>query len=71
MRDWGRIAVGTRLEKVVESLFVKCWSELISKGLRKGDCYLMVSDLVAHKASNELVRAFIHVAQRIRTRLLF
>lgn len=51
--------MGTRLEKVVECRFVKVWSELISKGLRKGDCYLMVSDLVSQWASNELVRRFL------------
>jgi hypothetical protein len=59
MDGWGKIALGTRLEKLVESKFVKVWSELISKGLRKGDGYLIVNDLVAHWASNELVRGFL------------
>lgn len=51
--------MGTRLEKVVESKFFRVWSELISKGLRKGDGYLIVSDLVSQWASNELVRRFL------------
>lgn len=59
MRDWGRIAVGTRLEKMVENRFVAVWSNLISRGLRKGDGYLIAADLPAHKASNELVRRFL------------
>lgn len=59
MTGWGKIAMGTRLEKLVESKFFKVWSELISTGLRRGDGYLVVSDLVAHWASNELVRRFL------------
>lgn len=56
---WGSIALGTRLEKMVESRFLLVWSELISKGLRPGDGYLIAADLPAHKASNELVRRFL------------
>ena len=58
-RGWGKIAMGTRLEKSVESKFVKVWSELISRGLRRGDGYLIVSDLVSQWASNEMVRRFL------------
>ena len=56
---WGRIAVGTRLEKQVDSRFVCVWSELITKGLRKGDGFLVASDLPAHRAANHLVRGFL------------
>lgn len=59
MSEWGRIAVGTRLEKVVENRFVRAWSELITRGLRRGDGFLIAADLPAHKASNELVRRFL------------
>ena len=58
-KGWGRIAIGTRLEKMVDSQFVKVWSRLISNGLRKGDGYIMKSDMPAHKAANELVRTFL------------
>lgn len=56
---WGSIALGTRLEKMVESRFFLVWSELISKGLRRGDGFLIAADLPAHKASNDLVRRFL------------
>lgn len=59
MGGWGRIALGTRLEKMVENRFFVAWSELITRGLRKGDGFLIASDLPAHKASNELVRRFL------------
>ena len=35
-RDWGRVLVVTRLEKMVDSQFVAEWSSLISLGLRDG-----------------------------------
>lgn len=56
---WGTIALSTRLEKMVDNRFLVVWSELISKGLRQGDGYLIAADLPAHKASNELVRQFL------------
>jgi hypothetical protein len=59
MRDWGRICVGTRLEKQVDSRFFKCWTNLVMAGLRKGDGVLVVDDRVAHQASNELARQFL------------
>ena len=58
-RPWGRIAVGTRLEKQTDSLFVESWSHLITKGLRKGDAFIMVRDRPAHLAANEIVRKFL------------
>lgn len=59
MRDWGRVCVGTRLEKTVDSRFVRCWTNLVMRGLRKGDGVLVVDDRVAHAASNEMVRRFL------------
>jgi hypothetical protein len=47
------------LEKMVDNRFFVVWSELISKGLRQGDGYLIAADLPAHKASNELARRFL------------
>ena len=59
MGDWGRVCVGTRLEKTVDSRFVRCWTNLVMRGLRKGDGVLVVDDRVAHVASNEMVRRFL------------
>lgn len=59
MGDWGKICVGTRLEKNVDSRFVKCWTDLVMRGLRKGDSVLVIDDRVAHVAANELARAFL------------
>jgi SAM-dependent methyltransferase len=59
MGNWGKICVGTRLEKGVDSRFVKCWTNLIMRGLRKGDGVLVVDDKVAHQASNALAREFL------------
>lgn len=54
--DWGKIAVVTRLEKMVENQFVVAWSHLITKGLRPGDSFGIVKDRTAHQAANEAVR---------------
>lgn len=55
-KSWGKILVGTRLEKQVDSAFVPVWCELITQGLRKGDAWAIVRDRIAHRASNDLVR---------------
>jgi len=57
---WGRIAVATRLEKTVDARFVVVWSHIITKGLRPGDGFLIAADKPAHKASNDVVRRFLH-----------
>ena len=62
-KPWGTIAVGTRMEKVVDSLFVERWGHLISKGLRKGDAWMVVRDRPAHTGANELVRRFLRSGQ--------
>lgn len=56
MKNWGKILVGTRLEKQVESAFLPVWSVLITKGLRKGDAWAIIRDRIAHRAANDLVR---------------
>ena len=58
-RDWGRIMVGTRLEKNVSAKFFAVWMELITKGLRAGDMANAVRGHVAHRALNRLVRLFL------------
>lgn len=63
MGNWGRICVGTRLEKQVDSRFFKCWTDLVMRGLRKGDGVIVVDDKVAHAASNEMVRRFLKTNQ--------
>jgi len=54
--DWGKILVGTRLEKTVSSRFFQVWTDLVLHGLRTGDSSVSVRGQVAHKASNALVR---------------
>lgn len=56
MKNWGKILIGTRLEKQVEAAFVPVWSALITQGMRKGDAWAIVTDKIAHRAANELVR---------------
>lgn len=58
-KSWGVIAVGTRLEKGVEAGFFTSWSNLLLKGLRRGDVVLMVKGKVAHVAANYLATAFL------------
>ena len=59
MRDWGRILVSTRLEKNVSARFFQVWTDLIKRGLRPGDGSYSVAGKVAHKAQNDVVRAFL------------
>src|SRR3990167_8946650 len=58
-KPWGKIVVGTRLEKQVDNLFFTCWTELVMKGLRKGDGILTVKNKVAHHAANYLAQAML------------
>jgi len=59
METWGKIALGTRLDKQVESQFVVSWSQLIASGLRPGDGFLISADKPAHRSANDLVRRFL------------
>ena len=58
-KDWGKICVASRLEKHTEAQFVMEWSGLITRGLRKGDSFLLERDMMAHWAMNKLVRKFL------------
>ena len=58
-RGWGRIIVGTRLEKAVSSRFFQVWTDIITRGLSQGDGVLSVRGKVAHKAANDLIRMFL------------
>jgi hypothetical protein len=58
-KNWGRIVMGTRLEKQVEAEFLPVWSLLVTKGLRSGDGWMIETGKVAHKAANALVRRFL------------
>ena len=59
IKDWGTICVITRLEKMVENQFVKVWTNLILRGIRKTDSVVIVKDRVAHMAANDAARAFL------------
>lgn len=55
-KGWGKILLGTRLEKAVESRFFVVWSNLIAGGLRPGDAFNIIEGMTAHRASNALAR---------------
>src|SRR3990167_3548445 len=40
MKDWGKIAIGTRMNDRCDPVFFNCWSHLIAGGLRSGDTVL-------------------------------
>jgi SAM-dependent methyltransferase len=54
--NWGKILLGTRLEKTVSATFLQSWTNLVMKGLRPGDGVAIEAGKVAHRASNGLVR---------------
>lgn len=62
-RDWGRVIVGTRLEKVVVDDFLMVWSHLITRGLRPGDGWMIACKKTAHQAANVLVKRFLQETQ--------
>lgn len=55
-QGWGKIMVGARLEKMVEAGWVRSWSRLLTEGLHPGDGWELTEGMVAHAASNALVR---------------
>ena len=59
LKDWGKICVITRLEKMVENQFVTMWSHFITKGFRPGDNFIIAKDRPAHMAANDAVRTFL------------
>lgn len=58
-QDWGKIMIGARLEKTVDSQFFRVWTNLLTQGLRPGDRYTIAEGLTAHKAANALARTFL------------
>ena len=58
-RSWGKICLGTRLEKQVEADFVLTWTGLLLSGLRKGDAVRTERGKVAHVSANSIIRAFL------------
>ena len=59
-RDWGKVMLGVRLEKMVEAPFVRSWSNIISEGLRPGDKWSMTEGMTATAAANALVVEFLN-----------
>lgn len=58
-KPWGKILVGTRLEKVVLDEFFSVWTSLLMGGLRKGDKYAIAKGMTAHKAANSLAASLL------------
>lgn len=59
-RDWGKIAVGTRIAKHPEPNFFISWTELLTGGLRSTDKVLMpAAQLPAHQAAQKLAKNFL------------
>lgn len=60
MSDWGKIAIGTRMNDRCDPVFFNCWSHLITGGLRKGDTVLDAGiELPQHFAAVVLVQYFL------------
>lgn len=59
-QDWGSLAVGVRIGKHPEALWVASWSLLLSGGLRRSDT-LLVPQMYqpAHWAANHMARDFL------------
>jgi len=59
MKGWGKILLGTRLEKQVPSQFFQAWTAILIRGIPTGEGVLSIRGKVAHMAANDLVRAFL------------
>jgi len=60
MKGWGRIAVGLRSFDGGDPVFLRCWTNLLVKGLRKSDEGLHPAiQLPHHYAANDLVNYFL------------
>lgn len=55
-QGWGKIMIGVRLEKMVESSFFRTWSRLLTQGMRSGDMWEMTEGMTAYAGANTLVR---------------
>ena len=58
-RGWGKVLIGTRLEKNVSSRFVQVWEKILQTGLRPGDASYSVRGMTAHRAANKLVEVLL------------
>jgi hypothetical protein len=58
-KPWGKVIVGSRLEKQVSSRFMVVWSDIISRGLSTGDGFLLARGMPAHKSANHIIRQFL------------
>lgn len=56
---WGSVYIGTRLEKTVLAEFVQDFTQLVTRGVRKGDAYGIVAGKPAQWAANQVVRDFL------------
>ena len=60
LRDWGKIAIGTRMNDRCDPLFFNSWSHLIAGGLRKGDTVLDAAvELPQHVAATVMAILFL------------
>lgn len=58
--SWGKVAVGCRIGKHPENQFFVSWTQLLFRGLRRGDAVLTpASQLPAHWAGDVLARGFL------------
>lgn len=56
-RSWGKVILGTRLEKVVDSHFFEVWMKLVYN--RCADGFMSARGRPAHQNANKLVRMFL------------
>lgn len=60
MQDWGRIAVGCRIGRCPDAMFVTSWTRLITRGLQNKDVVLDPTiELPHHYAAECMVASFI------------
>lgn len=60
MRDWGNIAVVTRIGGLPHPFFFDSWSRLLFEGMREDDRVMAPAvRMPAHRAANAIVRSFL------------
>lgn len=60
MKDWGKIAVAVRVGSACDAEFFRCWTKLLSGGLRSGDRVLNpATEMPHHYAANFLANNFL------------
>lgn len=68
-RDWGRVVIGTRLEKMTDSHFFEVWTQLVYSHCAEG--YLTIRGKPPHQSANSLVRNFLKIPREKADSLLF